>query len=138
MLSLCLLLAFEVLCDGVALEDDAIGFILNLHLYLLADGGVVGDIQMGIILSLLSTILPDVRTQDASSSCVDDMCSSVEGTQGVSSLNINLSLHCLPDSALFYFVIEVMQEALAYFLDIVDLVVSVAEEESTQVVYLSS
>lgn len=98
----------------------------------------MGDIQMCVILSLLSTILPDVRTQDTSSSCVDDMRSSVEGTQGVSALDVDLSLNCLADSGLFDLVVEVMQEALAYFLDIVDLVVPVAEEESTQVVHLSS
>lgn len=138
MLGLSLLLALEVLPDGVALEDDAIGLILDLHLHLLADGGVVGDIQMGVILSLLSTVLPDVRAQDPPSCCIDNVCSSVEGTQGVSSLDINLSLHRLADCCLFDLLIEVMQEALAYLLDIVDLVVFVAEREGSQVVHLSS
>lgn len=137
-LGLCLLLALEVLSNGVTLEDDAVGLVLDLHFHLLTDGGVVGDIQMGVVFSLLRTVLPDVRTQDASSSCVDNVSSSVEGTQGVSSLNVDLSLHCLPDCSLFDFMVEVMQEALAHFLDIVDLVVSVAEEESTQIVHLPS
>lgn len=98
----------------------------------------MGDIQMGVIFSLLSTILPDVRTQDPSGSCVDDMCSSMESTQGISSFHIDLSIHCLTDSAFFHLMIKVVKEALAYFLDIIDLIVSVAEEESTQIMYLSS
>lgn len=37
MLGLCLLLAFEVLADGMGFEDDAVGFILDLHFLLLGD-----------------------------------------------------------------------------------------------------
>lgn len=38
----------------------------------------MGDIQVGVILSFLGAMLPDVRTKDSSCSSKDDVSSSME------------------------------------------------------------
>ena len=97
MLGLGLLLALEVLPDGVALQDNPVSLVLDLHLDLLGDGGVVGDVEVRVIFGLLCAVLPDVRAQDSPRRCVDDVGARVEGSQRVSALNVDLALDWLAD-----------------------------------------
>ena len=138
MLGLCLFLALEVFVDWVALEDDSVCFVLDLHLYLFGDGGVMSDIEMGIVFGLLGSVLPDVRTKDASRSRIDYVGSGVEGSEGVSAFNIDLSLNWLANHGLIYIMIEVMKEAFADLLHIIHLVVPISKEETSQIMDLSS
>lgn len=97
MLGLGLLLALEVLLDGVALEDDPVCLVFDLHLHLFGDGGVVSDVEMGVVFGLLCSVLPDVRTQYSPCSCVYDVGARVESSQCVSAFYIDLALDCLAD-----------------------------------------
>lgn len=56
-----LLLALEVLPDGMAFEDYPVCLVLDLHFDLFGDGGVVSDVQVGVVFGLLRAVLPDVR-----------------------------------------------------------------------------
>lgn len=55
-----LLFVLEVFSDFVAFQNYSIGFILNLHFYLLWDWWIVSNIQVSIVLSFLRTVLPNV------------------------------------------------------------------------------
>jgi hypothetical protein len=59
------------------------------------------------------------------------MSSSVESAKSVPALNIDLALNCLSNSGFFNFMVEIVQEALANFVHIIDLVVAVAKEKCT-------
>jgi hypothetical protein len=60
----------------------------------------VGDIEMGVVFCFLGTVLPDVRTQHLAGSRVDDVGASVEGAEGISSLDVNLAVHGLASCCL--------------------------------------
>lgn len=92
MFGLGFLLAFEVLLDGVALEDDPVCLVLDLHLYLLSDGGVVSDIEVGVVFGLFGSVLPDVGAEHSPCSCVNDVGARVEGPQRVSAFYVYLAL----------------------------------------------
>lgn len=132
------LLAFEVFLDGVALEDDPVCLVLDLHLYLLGDGGVVSDIEVGVVFSLLGSVLPDVGAEHSPCSCVDDVGARVEGSQSVSAFYVDLALDWLADHCLVDLLIQVMKEAFADFLHIIHLVMHIGEEKTAQVMDLSS
>lgn len=96
-LGLGLLLALEVFVDWVSLKDDPVCLVLDLHLDLLGDGGVVSDIEMCVIFGLLGAVLPDVRAEHSPGRCVDDVGAGVEGSEGVSAFDVDLSLDGLAD-----------------------------------------
>lgn len=96
-LGLCLLLALEVFLDWMALKDDPVCFVFDLHFDLFCDGRVMSDVKMGIVFGLFCSVLPDVRTKHASCSRIDNVSSSVEGSEGVSAFDIDLSLNWLAD-----------------------------------------
>lgn len=122
----------------MALEDDPVCLVFDLHLYLFGDGGVVSDIEMGIVFCLLCSVLPDVRTQYSPCSCVYDVGARVESSQCVSAFNVDLALNCLADDRLIDLVIKVMKEAFANFLHVIHLVMPIGEEKAAQVMDLSS
>lgn len=78
---------------------------------------------MGISFSLLRTILPNVRTQNSSGSSIDYMSSSVECSEGISSFNIDFSMNLLADNTLVNTLVQIVKEAFANFLNIVNLIV---------------
>lgn len=96
-LRLRLFLPLEVLADGVRLEHYSVCFVFDLHLYFFGDGGVVSDVQVSVVLSLLGPVLPDVRTKHPPGSSVDDVSTSMEGPQSISTLHVDLSLGTLPN-----------------------------------------
>jgi hypothetical protein len=51
----------------------------------------------------------------------------MEGTKSISALDIDFSLNSLSHCIFLDFVVEVMQEALTHFLNIVDLVMAITE-----------
>lgn len=136
-LGLSLLLAFEVLSDGVTLQDDPIGFVFDFHLNFLADGGVMSDIQVSILFSFLGSVLPDMRTKDSSRSSVHDVGACVECSQGIPSLDVDFSVNGGVDRGLDWLV-KVMKEAFADFFDVDDLIELVPDGHGAQIVDLTS
>ena len=59
---LCFLFAFKVLTNWVSFQDDLVSFVLNLHLNLFGQGSVMSDVQMSVVFSFFSTVLPNMRT----------------------------------------------------------------------------
>lgn len=81
----------------MAFEDDPVCLVFDLHLYLFGDGGVVSDIEVGVVFGLFCSILPDMRAQHSPCSCIDNVGARVEGSQCVSAFNVDLALDCLTD-----------------------------------------
>lgn len=63
--------------DVVTIIDQSVGSILNLLLLLSSQTLVVCDIKMSLLLGLLCTSLPDVRSEDLAARSEDQMCSSM-------------------------------------------------------------
>jgi hypothetical protein len=84
-------LVHEVLGDRFACVDDAIGGVLDFHLFIFRESLVVSDVQMGDFLSLLGTILPDMRTEDLTASSEDDVSAGVMSLQLLATALINLN-----------------------------------------------
>lgn len=53
---------FEIFCDGMAFENNFIGLVFDFHLFLLRNWLIMGDVNMSIVLSLFSTVLPNMGT----------------------------------------------------------------------------
>lgn len=138
MLGLGLLLSLEVLVNWVGLQNYPVGLVLNLHLHFLCNRRVVGNVQVSIVLSLLCSVLPNVRSKYSSCSSIDNMSSGMESSKSISTLNVNLSWGSLANGSLVNCMIKIMEEALAYFLNIIDLVMAISKEESSQIMNLSS
>lgn len=77
--------------DLSALEDDSVGLVLNFDFLLLGQRIVMGDIKMGLLNSLLSTILPDMRTEDGSAGSKDNVSTSVVVSELSSAFFIDVS-----------------------------------------------
>ncbi len=61
----------------MALVDDPVGFVLDGHLLLLAQTLKMSNVKMGLLGSLLGTVLPDVRAKDLAGGGEDDVGASV-------------------------------------------------------------
>lgn len=64
----------------MTLQYYFVGLVFYLHLDVLGDGRVVGDVNMSIVFSLFGTMLPNMRTKNPTSRSVHNMRASVEGT----------------------------------------------------------
>ena len=63
--------------DVVTIIDQSVGSILDLLLLLSSQTLVVCNVKMSLLLSLLCTSLPDMRSEDLAARSEDKMCSSM-------------------------------------------------------------
>lgn len=108
MLRLSLFFAFKVLMNRMAFQNYSISLVLYLHLHLLRNRGIVSYVKMSIILCLFCTILPNMRTKNASRSSVYNMCASVKSSQSISTLYIYLSINLQSNCILIYLMIKIV------------------------------
>ena len=103
-------------------QYNFICLVLYLQFFLLCQWWIMSYIKMSIILCLLSTVLPNMRTQYSSCSRIDDMSTSMECSKCVSSLDINATMNWCSHQFLIKHVSNKMQEAMTHFLNIVNLI----------------
>ena len=70
-------LVHKTFADIVTIIDQSVGSILDLLLLLSSQTLIVCDIKMSLLLGLLCTSLPDVRSEDLAARSEDQMCSSM-------------------------------------------------------------
>lgn len=93
---------------------------------------------MCIVFGLLGTVLPDVWTKDSSGRSKNDVGSSVEASQDVSSFFINGPFNCFANIVISNGSIEVMEEAFADFFDVIDLILFITNLKSSKIMDLTS
>lgn len=80
-LSFSLSFIHERFVNITALVDDSIRLVLNGSLFLFGQRLVVSNIQMSNLCGLFSTVLPNVRAQNFSAGCEDNMSSCMMGLE---------------------------------------------------------
>lgn len=98
----------------------------------------MGDIEMGILSCLFSSILPDVWTKDFSTSSKDHMSASVEGSKSHSSLFVDSSDSCLADDVSCDVFVKEMQDSFADLLSVDDFVLYSFDCQCSNIILLSS
>lgn len=71
-------LILKIFADWVTFKNNLVGLVLDLHFLFFADGFIMSDINMSIVLSFFSTVLPNVWTKDSSSGSIHNMSASVK------------------------------------------------------------
>lgn len=107
----------EALGNAMALHNESVSLVLDLHLFLLRETAVVSDVQVGLLGGLLGTSLPHVGSENAPARSKYEMSSCVMRLQLHSSLHVNdsdhlLSLH-LALFVLWQFLVQDVEHALA-------------------------
>ena len=92
------LLVLKIFRNWMSFKNNFISFILDLHFLLFSNRLIVSNINMSIMFSLLSTMLPNMRTKNSTSSSVHNMCTCVETSQRVSSFSVNFTNNFLTNS----------------------------------------
>lgn len=92
------LLVLKVFRNWMSLKNNFISFILNLHFFFFSNRLIVSNINMSIMFSLLSTMLPNMWTKNSTSSSIHNMCTCVETSQCVSSFFVNSTNNFLTDN----------------------------------------
>ena len=86
---------FKVFCNWMSFKNNSVGFILYFHFLFFSDWLIMSDINMSIVFSLFSTVLPNMWTENSTSSSINNMSSSVETYQSISSFLINTTNNLL-------------------------------------------
>jgi hypothetical protein len=132
-------LVFEVFGDWMSLQNDLVSFIFDLHFCLFTDGFIVSDINVSIVFSLLSTVLPDMWTENSSCGSINNVSTGVEADESVSSFFINFSNNFLTDNSFKVdFSVKIMQEASTNFFNVVDLISLLTNDNGSKIVNLTS
>lgn len=133
------LLVFEVFSDWMALQNNLVSLVFDLHFFLLTDGFVVSDINVSIVFSLLSTVLPDMRTENSSCGSIYNVSTSVEADEGVSSFLVNFSNNLLTNNSLRVdFSVEIMQKASSNLFNVIDFISLFTNDNRSDIVNLTS
>lgn len=129
---------FKVFWNWVGFQYDLISLILDLKLFLFGQRWVMCDIQMSVILSLFSTMLPNMRTKYSSSSCVDDMSPSMECSQCIPSFYVNTPMNFSSNHSILKGLIQIMQETMTNFLNILNLILLLPNFKWTKIMNLTT
>jgi hypothetical protein len=85
----CISFVHKVLVNVNTIVNDSVGFIFDGLFFFLTKRLIVSDVQMSLINSFLSTILPDMRSENLSARSKDDVSTSVMSSQLISSFSVN-------------------------------------------------
>ena len=100
-LALCFSLIHEAFGDVMCRVDQSVRRILDVILLLPCQTLEMRDVQMRLLLRLLSSSLPDVWAKNLSAGSKDEMCSRMMGLQLPSSTKIDCSVDSLSNDAIF-------------------------------------
>ena len=98
----------------------------------------MGDVEMGILSCLFSSILPDVRAENFSTSSKDHVSTCVEGSKSHSSLFVDSSDSCLADDVSCDVFVKEMQDSFADLLSVDDFVLYAFNCQCSNIILLSS
>lgn len=101
MLLLSSFFVLKIFCNWMSLKNNFISLVFNFHLLFFSNRLIMSDINMSIMLSLLSTMLPNMWTKYSTSSSIHNMCTSMEASQCITPLLINSTSNLLTNKLLW-------------------------------------
>ena len=134
--SFCFIL--NVFINFMALEDYFISLIFYLHFDFLCQRSMMSQINVGIILCLLSTILPNMRPKNPSRSSKYNVGSGMKGNQCLSSFNIYCSMNIFSNYLIINLFVQKMKKTFPNFLHIVYIIRFVLDCDYASIMNLPS